>query len=139
MKGDFEEQTRVLYKEKEGINRIDHTRVFIMVGKDITIIMPTNLKVNDYFPDIELPNQMNKPVRLSHYTKAGLLDEHLGFTDGYPLILVFLRGFFCPRDQQQMRMLVKFQPELNVNYGRLVTVSADPPLVQAAFRAGLTA
>jgi cold shock CspA family protein/peroxiredoxin len=53
--------------------------------------------------------------------------------------LVFGRGFFCPRDQEQMRQLVQFQSELAVNYGKLVTVSTDPPMVQAAFRAGLGA
>lgn len=101
--------------------------------------MTTNLRMNDQFPDIELPNYQNEPTRLSQFTKPGLLDQHLGFLDGYPLILVFFRGFFCPRDQQQMRQLVEFQRELAVNYGRLVAVSADPPLVQAAFRAGLGA
>ncbi len=99
--------------------------------------MTTNLHVNDQFPDIVLPNQQNELTRLSHFTKPSLLDTHLGFLDGYPLILVFFRGFFCPRDQQQMRQLVEFQHELAVNYGKLVAVSADPPLVQAAFRAGL--
>lgn len=101
--------------------------------------MTTNLRVNDQFPDIALPNHQNELTRLSHFTKPGLLDTHLGFLDGYPLILVFFRGFFCPRDQQQMRQLVEFQHELRVNYGKLVAVSADPPLVQAAFRAGLGA
>ncbi len=101
--------------------------------------MTTNLQVNDQFPDIALPNHQNELTRLTHFTKPSLLDTHLGFLDGYPLILVFFRGFFCPRDQQQMRQLVEFQHELAVNYGRLVSVSADPPLVQAAFRAGLGA
>lgn len=101
--------------------------------------MTTNLKVNDYFPDFKLPDQDNRLTALSHYNRPGVFDQYLGFQDGYPLILVFLRGFFCPRDQQQMRQLVQFQAELDVNYGRLVTVSADPPLVQAAFRAGLGA
>jgi cold shock CspA family protein/peroxiredoxin len=101
--------------------------------------MTTNLKVNDRFPDIALPDHQNELKQLSHFTKPGLLDEHLGFLDGYPLILVFYRGFFCPRDQRQMRQLVDFQQELSVNYGKLVAVSADPPLVQAAFRAGLGA
>jgi cold shock CspA family protein/peroxiredoxin len=55
------------------------------------------------------------------------------------LTLVFYRGFFCPRDQQQMRLLVQFQPELMVNYCKLAVVGADPPRVQAAFRAGLGA
>jgi cold shock CspA family protein/peroxiredoxin len=101
--------------------------------------MTANLKIGDLFPDIELPNHQNQPRCLSHFTKPSLLDQHLGFLDGYPLILVFFRGFFCPRDQQQMRQLVEFQRELAVNYGRLVAVSVDPPLVQAAFRAGLGA
>ena len=101
--------------------------------------MTTNLRVNDQFPDIALPNHQNELTRLSHFTKPSLLDTHLEFLDGYPLILVFFRGFFCPRDQQQMRQFVEFQHELRVNYGKLVAVSADPPLVQAAFRAGLGA
>ena len=101
--------------------------------------MTTNLQVHDQFPDIALLNQQNELTRLSHFTKPSILDQHLGFLDGYPLILVFFRGFFCPRDQQQMRQFVEFQHELRVNYAKLVAVSADPPLVQAAFRAGLGA
>lgn len=101
--------------------------------------MTTNLRVNDQFPDIALPNYQDELTQLSRFTKPSLLDKHLGFLDGYPLILVFFRGFFCPRDQQQMRQLVEFQHELTVNYGKLVAVSADPPIVQAAFRAGLSA
>jgi cold shock CspA family protein/peroxiredoxin len=101
--------------------------------------MTTNLRVGDKFPDFELLDHRKQPQRLSRFTEPSLLDEKLGFVDGYPLILVFGRGFFCPRDQQQMRQLVQFQSELAVNYGKLVTVSADPPTVQAAFRAGLGA
>src|SRR5258707_11099042 len=101
--------------------------------------MASNLKVNDRFPDIALPDHQNELKQLSHFTRPSLLDQHLGFLDGYPLILIFYRGFFCPRDQRQMRQLVDFQRELTVNYGKLVAVSADPPLVQAAFRAGLGA
>jgi cold shock CspA family protein/peroxiredoxin len=99
----------------------------------------TNLRVGDVFPDFELPDHRKNPRRLSRFVEPSLLDEKLGFVGGYPLILVFGRGFFCPRDQQQMRQLVQFQSELAMNYGKLVTVSADPPLVQAAFRAGLGA
>src|ERR671915_1672956 len=101
--------------------------------------MTINLHAGDAFPDFELPDHRNQRRRLSRYTKPSPLDERLGFDDGYPLIVVFGRGFFCPRDQQQMRQLVQFQPELAVNYGKLVTVSADPPIAQAAFRAGLGA
>lgn len=101
--------------------------------------MTTNLRIGDAFPDFELPDHRKQPRRLSGYTGPSPLDEKLGFDDGYPLILVFGRGFFCPRDQEQMRGLVRFQSELAVNYCKLVTVSADPPMVGAAFRAGLGA
>jgi cold shock CspA family protein/peroxiredoxin len=101
--------------------------------------MTCTLRPGDTFPDIELPDHRNTRVRLSQLTAPGLLDTHLGFHDGYPLIVQFLRGFFCPRDQEQMRQLVQFQRELKVNFGRLVAISADPPLVTAAFRAGLGA
>jgi peroxiredoxin/cold shock CspA family protein len=101
--------------------------------------MTTKLQVGDRFPDFELPNQQNELIQLSQLTQPSLLDHRLGFLDGYPLILVFYRGFFCPRDRQQFRQLVQFQDELAVNYGKLAVVSADPPIVQAAFRAGLGA
>jgi peroxiredoxin/cold shock CspA family protein len=99
----------------------------------------TNLRVGDAFPDFELPDHDGRPRRLSDYTKPSPLDERLGFDDGYPLILVFGRGFFCPRDQEQMRGLVRFQSALAVSYSKLVSVSADSPRVAAAFRAGLGA
>ncbi len=101
--------------------------------------MTTNLHVGDVFPDFELLDHRKKPRRLSGYVKPSPMDEKLGFTDGYPLILIFGRGFFCPRDQQHMRQLVQFQSELAVNFGKLVTVSTDAPLTGAAFRAGLGA
>ena len=101
--------------------------------------MTTNLRVGDVFPDFELPDHRKKPRRLSGYVKPSPMDKKLGFIDGYPLILIFGRGFFCPRDQQHMRQLVELQSELAVNFGKLVTVSADAPLVGAAFRAGLGA
>lgn len=101
--------------------------------------MALSLRPGDPFPDAELPDHGGEPTRLSHLTRPGLLDRKLGFDQGYPLILVFYRGFFCPRDQQQMRLLVQFQPELQVSYAGLAAVSADPPQVQAAFRAGLGA
>jgi peroxiredoxin/cold shock CspA family protein len=99
----------------------------------------TGLRVGDAFPDFGLPDQDGRQRRLSDFTRPGPLDERLGFDDGYPLILVFGRGFFCPRDQEQMRGLVRFQSELAVNYCKLVSVSADSPRVSAAFRAGLGA
>ena len=99
----------------------------------------TNLRVGDEFPDFTLPDHRGSPKKLSGFTWPSPMDEKLGFLDGYPLILVFGRGFFCPRDQQQMRGLVRLGDELAVNYCKLVTVSADAPVVSAAFRAGLGA
>lgn len=101
--------------------------------------MAMRLAVGDQFPDITLPNSHSEPVSLSRFTRPSVLDEHLGFHDGYPLIVVFFRGFFCPRDQQQMRQLVSWQDELAVSYGKVVAVSVDPPTVNAAFAAGLGA
>lgn len=101
--------------------------------------MTISLQAGDKFPDFELPSHQNELMQLSQFTQPSLMDKKLGFLDGYPLILVFYRGFFCPRDRQQMSQLVQFQNELAVNYCKLVTVSVDPPLVQAAFRAGLGA
>lgn len=101
--------------------------------------MTTNLTIGDRFPDSELPNQDKELIRLSSLTQPSLMDQYICFTDGYPLILVFYRGFFCPRDRQQLPQLVQFQSELAVNYGKLVTVGVDSPIVQAAFRAGLGA
>src|SRR5258707_14169109 len=99
-------------------------------------LMTTNLHVKDQFPDISLPNHQNEVTRLSRLTQPGLLDTRLGFLDGYPLILVFFRGFFCPRDQQQMRQLVDFQYELEVNYSKLGAGSTDPPSFPEAFCPG---
>ncbi len=101
--------------------------------------MTINLQAGDKFPHFELPSHQNELMQLSQFTQPSLMDKKLGFLDGYPLILVFYRGFFCPRDRQQMSQLVQLQQELAVNYCKLVTVSVDPPLVQAAFRAGLGA
>jgi cold shock CspA family protein/peroxiredoxin len=101
--------------------------------------MTLSIRAGDQFPDLELPNTRHELVRLSHLTRPSVLDERLGFSDGYPLILLFFRGFFCPRDQEQLRQLVSFQEELAVNYGKLVAISVDPPLVNAAFAAGLGA
>ena len=101
--------------------------------------MTTTLQVNDQFPEFEFPDSRGIPIRLSTLTKPNVFDEKVGFSDGYPLILLFMRGFFCPRDQEQLRQLVQFQQELTVNYGKLLSIGVDAPLVHAAFRAGLNA
>jgi hypothetical protein len=45
-------------------------------------------------PDFELPDHRGRLTRLSALTAATLHDEVIGFPDGYPLIVVFYRGFY---------------------------------------------
>jgi peroxiredoxin len=99
--------------------------------------MSDSLKVGDKFPDVELPNQEGKLKRLSHFTQPSQMDRMLSFSDDYPLIVVFYRGFFCPRDNQQMRQLVQFQSELKVNYGQLIT-NGSPLLPEPLTEVGIT-
>jgi cold shock CspA family protein/peroxiredoxin len=96
-------------------------------------------KVGDAFPDAALKDHTGKTRSLSDFTKPSQIDHLLGFETGYPLIVVFGRGFFCPRDLEQLRQLVRFQAEINVNYARFVWISVDAPPIHAAFRAGLGA
>jgi len=79
------------------------------------------------FPDLALPDHTGRPRTLSEL--AG----------GDPLVLVFSRGWWCPKEQRFLRGLVAFQDEVEVAYSKLVVVSVDQPEVQAAFRAGLGA
>ncbi len=101
--------------------------------------MKNKLRKGEKFPDFELPDHNGKKRKLSYFTKQADADKRYGFKDGYPVIVIFSRGFFCPRDQQQFRSLVAFQNELNVNFCKIVSISVDDPKVSAAFRAGLGA
>ncbi len=101
--------------------------------------MSLALRVGDAFPDLVLPDQTGEPVRLGDLVRPSRFDEYAGFGDGYPLIVQFYRGYFCPRDRAQFRDYVAFQRELAVNYATLVAIGVDPPRVHAAFRAGLGA
>jgi peroxiredoxin len=78
-------------------------------------------------PDIELPD---------HYGNARRLSELVG---GDPAMLQFYRGFWCPKEQAFLRVLVPLQDEAEVAYTRFISVSVDPPETEAAFRAGLGA
>jgi cold shock CspA family protein/peroxiredoxin len=93
----------------------------------------------DRFPDLELADHGGQLRRLSSLCGPSELDRRLGFDTGYPLVVMFYRGFFCPRDYQQMRSLVGWQDELAVSYVGLVSISVDAPIVASAYRAGLGA
>jgi len=79
------------------------------------------------FPDLDLPD---------HTGRARKLSEIAG---GDPVVLVFSRGWWCPKEQRYMRELVGLQDEFEVAYARIVVVSVDASEVQSAFRAGLGA
>jgi len=79
------------------------------------------------FPDIDMPD---------HTGRARTLSE---LAAGDPLVVIFYRGWWCPKEQRYLRELTRLQDEFEVAYARLVAVSVDAPEVQSAFRAGLGA
>jgi cold shock CspA family protein/peroxiredoxin len=100
--------------------------------------MSTHLQRDQRFPDLTLLDHRGQRVRLSQLT-ADEFHLRLGFTEGRPLIIVFYRGFFCPRDRLQLSHLTTFYPEVVLSYASLVAISVEPPIVAAAYRAGLGA
>ena len=89
--------------------------------------MTRALEPGTTFPDLDLPDHAGNHRRLSDLTG----DD--------PLLLQFYRGWWCPKEQAFFRGLVALQDEAEVAYTRFVSVSVDPPEVQAAFRAGIGA
>ena len=85
------------------------------------------LTAGDHFTDFELAD---------HNDNRRWLSELVG---GDPTILQFYRGFWCPKDQASFRELVHLQDQVEVAYTRMISVSVDPPEVEAAFRAGVGA
>jgi len=79
------------------------------------------------FPDLELTDHSGNRRTLS------------ALAAGDPLVVHCYRGWFCPKERAFFARLCQFQQELEVAYSRLVSVSVEPPEVQAAFRAGLDA
>ena len=89
--------------------------------------MDDELGQGQTFPDLSLPD---------HAGNLRNLDDLVG---GDPTLLHFFRGWWCPKEQTFLRMLVALQEEAEVAYTRFVSVSVDEPTVSAAFRAGLGA
>jgi peroxiredoxin len=79
------------------------------------------------FPDIRLPEHTGKALALSE------------IADQEPLVLAFMRGWWCPKEQLRMRGLVGMQDEIQREYGAIAVVTIDEPYVNGAFRAGLGA
>ena len=90
--------------------------------------MKENLRPGEEFPDIELPSDEGEVVKLSSIIR------------GFPTAVVFSRGYFCPKDRRQLLNYVAYlQPELIVNYCKLVIVSVDNPPVSKEVRDGIGA
>ena len=87
--------------------------------------MRNDLVPGNPFPDLHLPDTTGREVALSEI--AG----------GQPLVLAFVRGWWCPKEQVRLQNLVGFQEELQRELGRLAVVTIDEPYVNGAFRAGL--
>src|SRR5689334_14882505 len=83
--------------------------------------------VGEQLPDFELPDHAGNRRQLS--TLVG----------GDPTVVQFYRGWWCPKEQAFFRRLLALQDDAEVAYSRIVSISIDPPQVNAAFRAGLGA
>ena len=83
------------------------------------------LAVGGHVPDVQLRDHANNERWLS---------ELVG---GDPTVLHFYRGWWCPKEQAFFRRLLALQEDTEVAYSRIVSLSVDPPEVNAAFRAGL--
>ena len=65
------------------------------------------------FPDYVLPDHTETPRRLSD------------LQSGDPMVVVLIRGFFCPKDRVQLQGLAWFYKQLVVGTTRLVTITTD--------------
>jgi peroxiredoxin len=89
--------------------------------------MRADLRPGNAFPDLRLPDHSARERSLSELAGA------------QPLILAFVRGWWCPKEQVRLRMLVSMQEAIQREYGAIVTVTVDEPYVNGALRAGLGA
>ncbi|HEX7369411.1 MAG TPA: peroxiredoxin-like family protein [Rhodanobacteraceae bacterium] len=76
--------------------------------------MNDKFKVGNTFPDFELPDHTKTPRKLS--SLQGEQD---------PMLVVLIRGFFCPKDRQQLQALTQFYPQLVVGSCHLVVITTD--------------
>jgi peroxiredoxin len=89
--------------------------------------MKTDLVPGNPFPDISLPEHTGRERSLGEIASR------------QPLVLCFVRGWWCPKEQVRVRNLVSLQEEIQREYGRIAVVTVDEPYVNGAFRAGIGA
>lgn len=66
------------------------------------------------FPDYVLPDHTQTPRRLSDLQ-----------TEQDPMLVVLIRGFFCPKDREQLQELTRFHAQLVVRSCQLVVITTD--------------
>ncbi len=89
--------------------------------------MRDDLVPGNPFPDLRLPQHTGKELALSEIAEQT------------PLVLAFVRGWWCPKEQLRVRTLVSMQDEIQREYGKIAAVTVDEPYVNGAFRAGMGA
>jgi peroxiredoxin len=89
--------------------------------------MRADLVPGNPFPDFSLPEHTGRELSLSQIASQ------------QPLVLCFVRGWWCPKEQVRLANLVGLQEELQREYGRIAAVTVEEPYVNGAFRAGLGA
>jgi peroxiredoxin len=89
--------------------------------------MRPDLVIGGTFPDLRLPETTGEELALSEIAR------------GQPLVLAFVRGWWCPKEQVRLGNLVFLQDEIQREFGRIAVVTVDDPYVNGALRAGLGA
>jgi peroxiredoxin len=89
--------------------------------------MKPEIRAGSTFPDYELPDHTDTRRKLS------LLQGD------DPMILMLLRGYYCPKDRQQLHQMVEFSKQCTVGYVRLVTITIDNLLQLNELRQGVGA
>lgn len=89
--------------------------------------MRDDLVPGNPFPDVRLPDHTGRERSLGELAQQR------------PLVLCFARGWWCPKEQVRLRMLVELQETVQREYGRIAVVTVDEPYVNGALRAGLGA
>lgn len=89
--------------------------------------MRSHITVGTEFPDYELPDHTGRKRRL------------FDLQGGDPIVLVLLRGAFCPKDRLQLRGLAYLWPEMKVGYAKLVCISTENMLGTNELRDGVGA
>ena len=76
--------------------------------------MHPRIAVGRPFPDYVLPDHTCTPRRLSSLQTAQ-----------DPMLVVLIRGFFCPKDREQLKELTRFHPQLVVGSCLPVVITTD--------------